>query len=165
MHDDFDGEVSVFYKIDMKTFQAERLSETPFQLERFWEKSELLKEACTFETDKLLCTVIEQSRHADCYYECMDPRHPAAVERKRLAGPMTYAFFADGKIYLAEMEKDMGISVLDPETGDRVVLAEKTRCFEKDKFGHITGERPQVVGSWLYYKDAETKETVCLELA
>lgn len=165
MHDDFDREVSVFYKIDMKTFQAERLSETPFQLERFWEKSELLKEACTFETDKLLCTVIEQSRHADCYYECMDPRHPAAVERKRLAGAMTYAFFADGKIYLAEMEKDMGISVLDPETGDRVVLAEKTRCFEKDKFGHITGERPQVVGSWLYYKDAETKETVCLELA
>ena len=65
----------------------------------------------------------------------------------------------------SEMEKDMGISRLDPETGDRTTLAEKTRCFEKDKFGHITGDRPQVVGSWLYYKDAETKEIVCLELA
>ena len=95
----------------------------------------------------------------------MDPRQPAQVGRKRLAGPMTYIFFADGKIYLAEMEKDMGISRLDPETGDRTTLAEKTRCFEKDKFGHIIGDRPQVVGSWLYYKDAETKEIVCLELA
>lgn len=163
MHDDFEREISVFYRIDMDTFQAERLSETPFLLERFWEKSELLKEACTFETKTLLCTVIEQSRHADCYYECMDPQHPAAVERKRLAGPMTYVFFAGGRIYLAEMEKDMAISCLDPVSGERSLLAKKTRCFQKDKYGHIIGDRPQVVGDWLYYRDAETGETVCLE--
>ena len=165
MHDDFDREVSVFYRINMESFQAERLSETPFQLDRFWEKSELLKEACTFENGELLCTVIEQSRHADCYYETMDPGHPCAVERKRLAGPMTYVFFAGGMLYMAEMEGDMSISQLDPVTGERKVLAEKTWCVEKDKFGHITGDRPQVVGSWLYYKDAETKEILCLELA
>ena len=162
MHDDFDREISVFYRIDMDTFQAERLSETPFLLDRFWEKSELLKEACTFETGDLLCTVIEQSRHSDCYYECMDPEHPSAVERKRLAGPMTYVFFADGKIFLAEMEQDMAISSLDPVSGERKVLAEKTRCFAKDKFGHITGDRPQAVGGRLYYRDAETGEIVCV---
>ena len=78
---------------------------------------------------------------------------------------MTYVFFAGGMLYMAEMEGDMSISQLDPVTGERKVLAEKTCCFEKDKFGHITGDRPQVVGSWLYYKDAETKEILCLELA
>ena len=65
-----------------------------------------------------------------------------------------------------------GIAVRDGDKNTEIikakgrlkVLAEKTRCFEKDKFGHITGDRPQVVGSWLYYKDAETKETVCIEL-
>lgn len=165
MHDDFDREVSVFYRINMESFQAERLSETPFQLERFWEKSELLKEACTFETGELLCTVIEQSRYSDCYYETMDPKQPSAVKKERLAGPMTYVFFAGGMLYMAEMEGNMAIYQLNPVTGDRKVLAEKTNCFEKDKFGHITGDRPQVVNRWLYYKDAETKEILCLELA
>lgn len=163
MHDDFDREVSTFYCIDMDTFQAQRLSETPFSLDRFWEKSELLKEAYTFKAGDLLCTIIEQSRHTDCYYECMDPQAPAAVERKPLAGPMTYTFFAGGKIYLADMENAMTLACLDPVTGEKRVLAERTRCFEKDKFGHITGDRPQVVGDWLYYRDADTKEIVCLE--
>lgn len=164
MHDDFDREISTFYSINMETFDAGRICETPFSLDRFWEKSELLKEACTFTTGRYLCTVIEQSRHTDCYYEVMDLDDPKPVSRQKLAGPMTYVWQADGQLYLAEMEQDMAITAVDPVSGDRRVVAEKTHCFAKDEFGHIEGDRPQTVGHWLYYRDADSKEIVCLDL-
>ena len=164
MHDDFDREVSTFYSIDMETFDAKKRSETPFSLDRFWEKSELLKEACTFVSGSSLCTVIEQSRHTDCYYETMDPGKPGPVKRQKLAGPMTYVWFVDGQLYMAGMEGDMTIETLDPVSGERRVLAEKTVCFTRDEFGHIEGDRPQVVGQWLYYRDSETGKIVSTEL-
>lgn len=164
MHDDFDREISTFYSINMETFDAGRLSETPFSLERFWEKSELLKEDCTGQIGNCLCTVVAQSRHADSYYELMDLTHPGPVKRKKLAGPMTYIWQAGEKLYLAAMEGDMTISVADPLTGEKTVLAEQTECFAKDEFGHIEGDRPQVVGQWLYYRDAKTGEIVTTEL-
>ena len=164
MHDDFDREISTFYSIDMETFDAKKISETPFSLDRFWEKSELLKEACTFTRGNSLCTVIEQSRHTDCYYETMAPETGDQVKRQKLAGPMTYVWFADGLLYMAGMEGDMSIETLDPVSGNRRVLAGKTRCFAKDEFGHIEGDRPQVVGSWLYYRDAENGEIITVDL-
>lgn len=160
MHDDYDQEISSFYSIHMDTFAADRLVSVPFSLDRFWEKSELLKEACTFTAGELLCTVIEQSRHTDCYYETMDLAKPKEVKRHRLAGPMTYVWFVDGKLYTAGMEGNMPLAVTDPVSGQQRVLAEKTHCFVKDEFGHIEGDRPQVVGDWLYYRDAETREIV-----
>lgn len=164
MHDDFDRELSTFYSINMETFDAGRICETPFSLERFWEKSELLKEACTFVNGNMLCTVIEQSRHTDCYYEVMDLADPKPVQRQKLAGPMTYVWQADGQLYLAEMEHDMAITTVNPVSGDRHVIAEKTCCFAKDEFGHIEGDRPQTVGHWLYYRDAVSGEIRIAEL-
>ena len=58
----------------------------------------------------------------------------------------------------------MSIETLDPVSGNRRVLAGKTRCFAKDEFGHIEGDRPQVVGSWLYYRDAENGEIIAVDL-
>ena len=107
--------------------------------------------------------MIEQSRHTDCYYETMDPGKPGPVKRQKLAGPMTYVWFVDGQLYMAGMEDDMTIETLDPVSGERRVLAEKTACFTKDEFGHIEGDRPQVVGQWLYYRDSETGEIVSTE--
>jgi hypothetical protein len=164
MHDDFDKEISTFYSIHMETFKAQPLSETPFSLDRFWEKPELLKEAATFSTKEGFCTVVEQARRSDSYYERVNLESPAPIQRERLAGPMTYLFFAGEQIYMAEMEGNMGISRLDPLTGERRVLAKQTRCFTKDEFGHIVGDRPQVVGDWLYYRDADTGEILCVEI-
>lgn len=163
MHDDFDREESVLYRIDMDSFRAEKLSATPFSLDRFWEKPELLKESFTFETDGLLVTVVSQSRHGSSYYEMTDPACPGVIERRPLCGPMHYIWFAGGRIYLAGMEGEMAIRSFDPATGEERVLASHTHCFAHDEFGHITGERPQVVGEWLYYWDYEKGERVCMK--
>lgn len=165
MHDDFDREESTLYRIDMASFQAQKLAVTPFSLERFWEKPELLKESFTFEREGLLITVISQSRHSDSYYEVADPAHPDPVKRCRLCGPMTYIWFTAGRIYLAEMEGDMAVRSFDPVTGEERVIVPHTCCFAKDEFGHIVGERPQVVGDWLYYWDHEKAERVCTALS
>lgn len=165
MHDDFDREESVLYRIDMDSFQAEKLSATPFSLEHFWEKPELLKESFTFEKEGLLVTVVSQSRHSDSYYELADPGCPGAVRRRRLCGPMHYIWSVGGQIYLADMEDAMDIRSFDPVTGKERVLASHTHCFARDEFGHITGERPQVVGEWLYYRDHEKGERVCIPLS
>lgn len=164
MHDDFDREESILYRIDMDSFRAERLSATSFSLDRFWEKPELLKESFTFERDGLLVTVVSQSRHSDSYYEVADPARPGPVRRSRLCGPMNYIWFAGGQIYLAAMEEGMAIRSFDPVTKKERVLAPQTHCFAKDEFGHITGNRPQVVGDWLYYWDYKKGERVCVEL-
>lgn len=164
MHDDFDREESVLYRIDMNSFQAEKLSVTPFSLERFWEKPELLKESFTFVREGLLITVVTQSRHGDSYYELADPVNPGSVRRRRLCGPMNHIWFVDGQIYLAEMEDAMTIRAIDPTTEEERILASHTHCFAKDEFGHITGERPQVVGNWLYYHDYEKEERICVPL-
>lgn len=165
LHDDFEREVSVFYCVDMDIFKAEKLTETPFSLERFWEKPELLKEFFTFETENGICTVVQQSRHSDCYYDKIDFTEPGPVERLLLAGPMTYVWFAGGKLYLAEMNGDMPIWSVDPVTGERRMLVEKSRCFEKDEFGHITGDKPQVAGNWLLYRDHGEDTLMCLEIS
>lgn len=164
MHDDFEQERSAFYCIDMDIFRVEKLTETPFSLERFWEKPELLKESFTFEAGSGICTVVQQSRHGDCYYEWVDLADPRPVVRRPLGGPMTYVWFAGEKLYLAEMDGDMPIWSIDPVTGEGSRLVERSCCFEKDEFGHITGDRPQVAGGWLLYRDHEQDRLVCTEL-
>ena len=165
MHDDFDREESILYRIDMESFRAEKLSATSFSLDRFWEKPELLKESFTFEREGLLVTVVSQSRHSESYYELVDPARPGAVERRPLCGPMHYIWFAGGRIYLAGMADAMDIRSFDPMTGEVRVLASHTSCFARDEFGHITGERPQVVGAWLYYWDHRKGERVCVNVS